>query len=58
MSDLTYVATWSGFAYVYFITDAFSRMIVGWRVARTCGPTWSSTPSRWHAGAETPPSKA
>jgi Integrase core domain len=29
----TYVATWSGFAYAYFITDAFSRMIVGWRVA-------------------------
>lgn len=31
--DLTYVATWSGFAYVCFITDAFSRKIVGWRVA-------------------------
>ena len=27
------MATWSGFAYVCFITDAFSRMIVGWRVA-------------------------
>jgi putative transposase len=33
VSDLTYVATWSGFAYVCFITDAFSRLIVGWRVA-------------------------
>jgi len=33
VSDLTYVATWSGFAYAYFITDAFSPMIVGWRVA-------------------------
>ena len=33
MTDLTYVPTWSGLAYVYFITDAFSRMIVGWRVA-------------------------
>jgi len=33
VSDLTYVATWAGFAYVCFITDAFSRMIVGWRVA-------------------------
>ena len=31
--DLTYVATWSGFVYVCFITDAFSRKIVGWRVA-------------------------
>jgi transposase InsO family protein len=31
--NLTYVATWSGMAYVWFITDAFSRIIVGWRVA-------------------------
>jgi transposase InsO family protein len=31
--DLTYVATWAGTAYVCFITDAFSRRIVGWRVA-------------------------
>jgi len=31
--DLTYVATWTGVAYVCFITDAFSRRIVGWRVA-------------------------
>jgi putative transposase len=33
VSDLTYVPTWSGVAYVCFIVDAFSRMIVGWRVA-------------------------
>jgi putative transposase len=33
VTDLTYVATWSGFAYVCFIVDACSRMIVGWRVA-------------------------
>jgi putative transposase len=33
VTDLTYAATWSGVAYVCFITDAFSRMIVGWRVA-------------------------
>ena len=33
MTDLTYVPTWSGFAYVWFIVDAYSRMIVGWRVA-------------------------
>ncbi len=33
VTDLTYVATWEGFAYVCFIVDAFSRMIVGWRVA-------------------------
>jgi putative transposase len=28
-----YVPTWSGVAYVCFIIDAHSRMIVGWRVA-------------------------
>ncbi len=33
VTDLTFVATWAGVAYVCFITDAFSRMIVGWRVA-------------------------
>jgi len=32
VTDLTYVPTWAGVAYVCFITDAFSRMIVGWRV--------------------------
>lgn len=33
VTDLTFVATWAGVAYVCFITDVFSRMIVGWRVA-------------------------
>lgn len=33
VTDLTIVPTWQGAAYVCFITDAFSRMIVGWRVA-------------------------
>jgi putative transposase len=33
VTDLTYVPTWSGVAYVCFIVDAFSRKIVGWRVA-------------------------
>jgi transposase InsO family protein len=35
VSDLTYVAAWSGFAYVAFIIDAYARRIVGWRVSRT-----------------------
>ncbi len=35
VADLTYVATWSGFAYVAFITDVFSRKIVGWRVSNS-----------------------
>ena len=33
VADLTYVATWAGFVYVAFITDVFSRKIVGWRVS-------------------------
>lgn len=33
VADITYVATWSGFAYVAFVIDAYSRMIVGWRVS-------------------------
>ena len=33
VTDLTFVPTWQGVAYVCFIVDAFSRRIVGWRVA-------------------------
>jgi len=33
VADFTYVATWKGFVYVAFVTDVFSRMIVGWRVS-------------------------
>jgi putative transposase len=33
VTDLTYVPTWSGMVYVCFITDVFSRTIVGWTVA-------------------------
>ena len=35
VADITYVATWSGFAYVAFVTDVFARRIVGWGVARS-----------------------
>jgi putative transposase len=35
VADLTYVATWAGFSYAAFIIDAYSRFIVGWRVATT-----------------------
>lgn len=35
VADITYVATWSGFAYTAFVIDVFSRRIVGWRVATT-----------------------
>lgn len=30
VTDFTYVATWSGFVYVAFAIDLFSRAIVGW----------------------------
>lgn len=39
MADLTYVSTWSGFAYGAFVTDAYARRILGWRVAST----WASS---------------
>jgi putative transposase len=32
VADLTYVWTVRGFAYTAFVTDVFSRRIVGWRV--------------------------
>jgi putative transposase len=35
VADLTYVATWSGFVYVAFVVDAFSRFIAGWQAARS-----------------------
>ena len=33
VADITYVAAWTGFVYVAFVIDVFSRRIVGWRVA-------------------------
>lgn len=38
VTDLTFMATWAGVAYVCFIIDVFSRMIVGWRSRLTCAP--------------------
>ena len=35
VADLTYVPTWSGFVYVAFVIDAYSRFIVGWRVSNS-----------------------
>ena len=31
--DFTYVSTWAGWLYVAFVTDAFSRRIVGWQTS-------------------------
>jgi putative transposase len=55
VTDLTYVATWSGVAYVCFIVDAFSRLIVGWRVAahmRTDMVLDALEMARWSRGTQ------
>jgi transposase InsO family protein len=52
--DVTYVATWSGFAYVAFVTDVYSRRIVGWNVAATLRaeilPMQALDMAAWDAG--------
>ncbi len=35
VADFTYVSTWSGMVFTAFVTDVFSRTIVGWRVSRS-----------------------
>jgi putative transposase len=53
VTDLTFVPTWAGVAYVCFIVDAFSRLIVGWRVAghmRTGMVLDAIEMARWNRG--------
>ena len=53
VTDLTFVSTWAGVAYVCFLTDAYSRMIVGWRVAahmRTTMVLDAIEMARWSRG--------
>jgi putative transposase len=33
VADITHVSTWSGWVYVAFVTDAYARMILGWRTS-------------------------
>jgi len=33
VADITYVPTWAGFLYLAVVLDAFSRKIVGWKIA-------------------------
>jgi len=57
VTDLTFVPTWAGVAYVCFITDAYSRMIVGWRVAghmRTTMVLDAIEMARWSRGNTLP----
>ncbi|MDP7707411.1 IS3 family transposase [Mycobacterium sp. TY815] len=53
VTDLTFVPTWAGVAYVCFIIDTFSRMIVGWRVASNMRTTMvldALEMARWSRG--------
>ena len=53
-ADLTQAATWSGVAYVWFITDAFPRRIAGWRVAPNMATQMALDAletARWNRGA-------
>ena len=55
VTDLTYVPTWAGVAYVCFIIDAYSRAIVGWRVAshmRTTMVLDAIEMARWSRGTQ------
>jgi len=35
VADFAYVTTWTGFVYIAFVIDVFSRILVGWRAARS-----------------------
>jgi putative transposase len=53
VADFTYVATWSGIAFVAFVTDVYSRKIVGWRAAdhmRTDLVLDALEMAMWHRG--------
>jgi putative transposase len=58
LADITYVATWSGFAYVALVTDVYSRRIVGWNVAATLKaeilPLGALEMAAWAAGGKLP----
>src|SRR5579859_1023278 len=55
VADLTYVWTRAGFVYAAFITDAFSRYIVGWRIAASLHSELALDVlemARWHRGQQ------
>jgi transposase InsO family protein len=53
VADLTYIHTWSGWAYVAFVLDVYSRMIFGWQLAthmRTDLPLDALEMALWRRG--------
>ena len=60
VTDLTFVPTRAGVAYVGFIIDVFSRMIVGWRAASHTGKETvldAIEMARWSRGQQLPGSR-
>ena len=41
VSDITYIRAGEGFQYLFLITDAYSRKIVGWKLAGTLETKWA-----------------
>ncbi|UQA97581.1 transposase [Streptomyces halobius] len=53
VADLTHIRTWSGWVYVAFVLDVYSRMIVGWQLAthmRTDLPLDALEMALWRRG--------
>lgn len=51
VTDFTYCRTWSGFVYVAFVIDCFSRAIVGWHATQVKNTAMVTTALRmalWH----------
>ena len=51
----SYVRTFSGWVYVAFVTDVYSRRIIAGRPPPACTPTWPWTPFRWPSGSGNEP---
>ena len=56
VADIIYVRTWQGFAYVAFVTDAYSRRMVDWNVASILRadilPLQALDMAAWNAGGD------
>lgn len=46
VGDITYLATWEGFAYLATVIDCYSKTVIGWAVARVIALSCS----RWSRG--------
>jgi putative transposase len=51
LADFTDCSTWSGVVYVAFITDVFSRRIVGWKASRSMSAALVVDALTWPPGS-------